>query len=1027
MQKPILVYLIEDDLGHAEALRFSLENETGHFRVVCARSIRQYRQELASQIPDLVLADLNLLDGMAFDLLSNPPDLFPYPVVVMTSYGDEHMAVQVLKSGALDYIEKSPETFRDMPHILHRALREWKHIQERKQAQDALRESEERYRMLVEQAADGIFISDIQGKYISVNQAGCKLLGYREDEILGKTLRGLVPTDDQKTAPLGLLSTHTGKAVMVERRLVRKDGSLMTAEISASVLTNGHTQSIVRDITERKRVEEALQNSEKRFRSLAESTLVCILLTDQHGNCYYVNDAWCRLTGIMPKQAYGKGWVNSLHTEDRAVVLENWQQGIKHMMPWECEYRFMDTDGKVAWVHSSVAPMKSSNGLHGFVSTNLDITKRKKAEAELRQSEAQLRESEERFRLLVEHAPEGIFVQTHSCFAYLNPTAVQYFGAKSAAELIGKPVVQRFDQENSSAHERIFQLDALSETVTLSEDVWSRMDGSIFDVEVLAVPVRWDGEEGALVFFRQITEKKIAEARLRLQGAALEAAANAILITDRDGNVQWGNQAFLNLTGYSMAEAIGENPRALIKSGFHDNAFYQKLWTTILEGQVWHGEIINRRKTGELYPEELTITPLLGSNRDVEHFIAIKQDISERKRAEASLLDSQQALLRAHSLTQLSLQRLHVLHSIELAITSEMELNQMMRIVLNNIKQLGTLNAIALFTPQEGSENFILSAQAGIPLDSMDMVFDPFCCMLHKVEDPLFKPLYLSDIHNHPFARCLEKRLFNSFQSCAVLPLVIDQRTKGLLLVFSSVQMEFDNGWCDFLQSLAFQITLTLERYELFTSMEVANEKLIGAYEATLEGWSRALELREREIAGHSQRVVDMALSLAQAYELDEDEIQHIRRGALLHDIGKMGIPDSILLKPGPLDQGEWDLMRQHPLYSYHLLSGIPYLTPALDIPYYHHEKWDGSGYPLGLRGEEIPLSARLFAIVDVWDALINDRPYRKAWPMERIRDYLVEEKGRHFDPQVVDVFLNIVDHHDVQNELPPSLKSFSA
>ena len=195
------------------------------------------------------------------------------------------------------------------------------------------------------------------------------------------------------------------------------------------------------------------------------------------------------------------------------------------------------------------------------------------------------------------------------------------------------------------------------------------------------------------------------------------------------------------------------------------------------------------------------------------------------------------------------------------------------------------------------------------------------------------------------------------------------------------------------------------ERKLVAEMQEKATTELAQAYDATLEGWSRALELRERETAGHSQRVVQMTLRLAEVFGIKEEDLVHIRRGALLHDIGKLGIPDSILLKPGPLTKEEWEIMRQHPVYSNQLIESIPYLRPALEIPNYHHEWWDGSGYLRRLKGEDIPIAARIFAVVDVWDALISKRPYRPAWSEDQAAQYLREQAGKHFDPRVVQAF----------------------
>lgn len=191
--------------------------------------------------------------------------------------------------------------------------------------------------------------------------------------------------------------------------------------------------------------------------------------------------------------------------------------------------------------------------------------------------------------------------------------------------------------------------------------------------------------------------------------------------------------------------------------------------------------------------------------------------------------------------------------------------------------------------------------------------------------------------------------------------------------------------------------------------VDLRTAELSDAYGLTLEGWARALELREQETAGHCHRVVELALKLAGRLGVPEEEMVNIHRGALLHDIGKMGIPDSILLKPGPLTAEEWQIMRLHPVYAYELLHIIPYLQPALDIPHYHHEHWDGNGYPIGLSGEDIPLAARIFAVIDVWDALLSDRPYRSAWHPNKVIEYIQQASGNHFDPAIVSIFLDIV------------------
>ena len=195
---------------------------------------------------------------------------------------------------------------------------------------------------------------------------------------------------------------------------------------------------------------------------------------------------------------------------------------------------------------------------------------------------------------------------------------------------------------------------------------------------------------------------------------------------------------------------------------------------------------------------------------------------------------------------------------------------------------------------------------------------------------------------------------------------------------------------------------------QLLVDLQKKNDELAHAYDATLEGWVRFLDLRDQETEGHTQRVTEMTIELA--LQMGLTDIIHIRRGALLHDIGKMGIPDDVLRKPGPLNNEEWEIMRRHPVYAYQMLSPIPFLLPALDIPHHHHERWDGTGYPHQLRADEIPLAARVFAIVDVWDALNSDRPYRKAWAPEKAIDYIKAQAGKHFDPHLVQIFLEFIE-----------------
>lgn len=246
------------------------------------------------------------------------------------------------------------------------------------------------------------------------------------------------------------------------------------------------------------------------------------------------------------------------------------------------------------------------------------------------------------------------------------------------------------------------------------------------------------------------------------------------------------------------------------------------------------------------------------------------------------------------------------------------------------------------------------------------------------------------------------------FTSYYGVPLFIKGRVIGVFEVFHRAPVRRDQEWLDFLNALAGQAAIAINNAQLFESLQQSNSELTLAYDATIEGWSCALDLRDKETEGHSLRVSEMAVELARAFGLNDAELVQVRWGSLLHDIGKMGVPDGILLKPSALTEDEWVAMRKHPVFAYEMLAPIRYLRLALDIPYCHHEKWDGSGYPRGLKGDQIPLTARIFAVVDVWDALTSDRPYRPAWTEEKALEHIRTSAGTHFDPQVVEAFIQV-------------------
>lgn len=247
--------------------------------------------------------------------------------------------------------------------------------------------------------------------------------------------------------------------------------------------------------------------------------------------------------------------------------------------------------------------------------------------------------------------------------------------------------------------------------------------------------------------------------------------------------------------------------------------------------------------------------------------------------------------------------------------------------------------------------------------------------------------------------------------SVMYIPLLLEGTAEGVMLVGTQGRVfDFAAHDANLCRTLSAQVALALQNAKLHEAARAAAEELSSAYEATLEGWSLALEMRDQETLGHTKRAARLACELAGALGVPDEELPHVRRGALLHDIGKMVVPDAVLHKPGPLDDAEWALMRAHPVVAQEFLSRIDYLQPALDIPYCHHERWDGTGYPRGLKGANIPLAARIFAVIDVYDALTSDRPYRPAWTPEAALEHIVHQAGTHFDPAVVEIFAERAD-----------------
>ncbi len=359
--------------------------------------------------------------------------------------------------------------------------------------------------------------------------------------------------------------------------------------------------------------------------------------------------------------------------------------------------------------------------------------------------------------------------------------------------------------------------------------------------------------------------------------------------------------------------------------------------------------------------------------------------------------------------TRLNLEELSALHTIDLAITSSLDAQITLDVILDQVMAELKPDAAVIYTYHAGLDRLQLTASRGMnsPLSgSISPALGEGPAGRSAVERQIISQLDLALAEKQD--RDILESYFPGAGACFSAPLIVKGQIKGVLQLLFRGPFQPPPAWMDFLKTMTTQTAIALESAVLFHQLQAAVDELNLAYDATMEGWARALELRSQEERGHAERVTRLAVDLAVRLGLSAAELTDYRRGVLMHDIGKMAVPEKILLKPSRLKPEEMDLVRQHPLMARDLLARIPSLQRALQVPLYHHERWDGSGYPEGLKRDEIPYPARIYAVIDVWDALVSDQPYRKAWTEPDALAYIQENSGILFDPQVVDAFLEL-------------------
>ncbi|MBI3762231.1 MAG: PAS domain S-box protein [Chloroflexi bacterium] len=910
-------------------------------------------------------------------------------------------------------------------------------VTEQLRAEAALRESEARFRALVEQSLTGVALIR-EGQFVYVNPRLAEMVGYRPDEMIGLSPVDLVVEADRELVRENLRKRLSGEVMSAHYafRAQRKDGTEIEMEVWGSAMTYQGRPAVLStllDITERKRAEEALSSERNLLRTLIDNTPDFIFVKDTESQFVVNNTAHMRgLKAASQEELLGKTDFDIFPHELAAQYYADEQAVVHSGQPLlNREEPFVDETGQPRWLLTSKIPLRDGAGaVVGLVGISRDITERKRAEEALTAERALL-------RIVIDNLPHQIYVKdTESRFLLANAAAAFTTGAATVADLIGKTDFDFFPQELAAQYFADEQeiIRSGQPIVDHEEPIVVQTTGEPRWNLITKVPLRDSAGKiiGLVGLNRDITDYRRRERELE----AIAIVANALrtaptraemlpILLDQTLALAEADGALLAMRDPVTGETVIELGRAGL-----DRANGRR----IPPGEGLAGYAIATGRpyvTNDVRNEPRAYWPdLLGDSRAVATVPLIAQGeiigalMVAHNSLRAEITGDEVRLLTAigdmaanairratlHEQTERSLERLAALRAIDNAISSSLDLRVTLNIFLDQVTVQLRVDAAAVLLLNPHTQ--ILEYAAGRGFRSAAIAQSRLRLGEgHAGRAALERrTIVVGNLPEAESDRLLAPILAGEhFIAYFGAPLIAKGQIKGVLEIFHRVSLTPDPEWLDFLKTLGGQAAIAIDNAQLFDEVQRSNIQLTLAYDATIEGWSRALDLRDQETEGHTQRVTEMTLKLARAMGIGEAELVHIRRGALLHDIGKMGIPDRILFKNGPLTDGEWAVMRDHPVFAYQMLLPIAYLRPALDIPYCHHEKWDGTGYPRGLKGDTIPLAARIFAVADVWDALRSDRPYREAWPEEKVREYLRQQAGKHFDPNVAQAFLKIV------------------
>lgn len=618
-------------------------------------------------------------------------------------------------------------------------------------------------------------------------------------------------------------------------------------------------------------------------------------------------------------------------------------------------------------------------------------------------AEEGMKGSEEKYRILMETANDAIFVTDAETGTIVDANA-------RAAELLGLPVETIIGMAQSEIPPReeaarcrgIFEEAVRTGRLIAGDICVSGREGKKIPVEISANVIELGGRKVLQSIVRDVTERKRAAETLEREKARaqtyLDIAGVIIVVIGADETVRLINKKGAEILGYEEREIIGRN-------------WFKSFIPPRMRGQVRSAFQRLMSGSGEL-PEyfENPVKTRRGEERMIAWRNALVRDGAGAVIATLSSGEDITARKLAEEQARYRLEHLATLHAIDMIISSSLDLRVTLREFLDLVISQMNVDAADVLLLNTHMQTLEYAAGSGFRTTGIQgsrlRLGEGITGRAALEHRSISVPNLLDAVNGFVRTPLLEGEGFIAYYA---VPLMAKGQVKGVLEILHRSPLVLDEEQRAFLEALAAQAAIAIDNAALFDELQRSNIELMLAYDATLEGWARALDLRSRATERHTERVTEMTLRLGRAMGLMEKDLVHVRRGALLHDIGKIGISDSILLKPGPLTEEEWALMRRHPVYAFEMLRPITYLGPALDIPYAHHEHWDGTGYPRGLKGEQIPLAARIFAVADVWDALVaEDRPYRQPLSKDEVREKIRSLAGTQLDPKAVEVFLKV-------------------